>query len=90
MTVYYFTNFEVDFSHTVSDWSVRLRGVAKDPSRGIIQIAWEGAWHDVCGKGIGLEEADVCCRQLGYSEAASAQRIYTSKNLATLSLLVYT
>ena len=52
----------------VSD--IRLVGGMTE-NEGIVEVPHEGVWGRLCGRGWGLNDAHVACRQLGYYRAAS-------------------
>ncbi len=46
-----------------------LRFHEQDASSGRLEIYLRGEWGTVCDDGFGQTEADVACRQLGFSTA---------------------
>lgn len=50
---------------------MRLAG-AKRQYKGRVELYIEGRWGTVCDRGWGINEANVVCRQLGYTKATQA------------------
>ena len=46
---------------------------------GRLEIFLWGEWGTVCDRGFGLTEANVACRQLGFSDAAEYGSVYDLK-----------
>ncbi len=49
--------------------TVRLVGGYSNKYEGRVEVFVNGVWGSVCGDGWSLPEADVVCRELGYSRA---------------------
>ena len=60
--------FSVDFTNTdcVNNGEIRLIG-GQIAQEGTVEICVNGTWGSVCDDGWGYEEAEVVCRELGYS-----------------------
>ena len=66
MFVFSFSSTAISTSCTEGD--VRLRDGTND-SEGRVELCVEGVWGTVCDIGWGNPEAQVVCRQLGFSDA---------------------
>ncbi|KXZ55105.1 hypothetical protein GPECTOR_3g259 [Gonium pectorale] len=53
-----------------SGGALRLRGGAS-PSSGRLEVCHDGSWGTVCAPGFGAPDAQVACRQLGYSHGVA-------------------
>lgn len=51
---------------------VRLLKVGSDPLEGKVEVFLGGVWGFVCANGWDISDADVVCRQLGFSGAVMA------------------
>lgn len=54
--------------HFFKDIPVRLHGGTK-PSKGAVEILFNGVWGRVCDNGFSKEAAMVICHSLGYQYA---------------------
>ncbi|XP_033114149.1 uncharacterized protein LOC117114582 [Anneissia japonica] len=55
---------------TVAPFEVRIVG-GTSASEGRLEVRWMGVWGIVCDDRWGIKDANVVCRQLGYSRGAS-------------------
>nr|XP_054763722.1 deleted in malignant brain tumors 1 protein-like [Lytechinus pictus] len=54
---------------------VNVRLVDGDsPLNGRVEVLWDGEWGTVCDDDWGIQDAQVVCRELGYTDAAQAAR----------------
>ena len=64
LSISYFTILSVDLICTTGD--IRLVG-GSNPLEGRVEICFFNQWGTVCDTMWGTEEAEVACRQLGYT-----------------------
>ena len=56
---------------------IRLRGGVND-AEGRVEICYNATWGTVCDNMWGPANADVVCRQLGFSSTGTSQEIYST------------
>ena len=55
---------------------VRLLG-EESPSRGILEVYYDGVWQRPCNAGFNRNAADTVCQQLGYTSSARNPEVLT-------------
>ena len=68
LTAYFGAHY--NSSSAVASRSIRLRGGT--PSAGRVEIFYDNKWGTICDDAWGINDANVVCRQLGFSSASSA------------------
>ena len=72
--IIYFINYtETHTSRSGTEGSIRLAG-GSTHHEGRLELFTLGHWATVCSSSLGLEEATVACRQLGFGTALSLHR----------------
>ena len=71
--------------------SVRLVGDSggSTPSRGLVEVLYNGEWGHVCGARWNMKEAIVVCKQLGFQTAVGSFKVDNSA-ADTSSIFIYT
>ena len=67
------SNYIIDSIHlSDSPYPGMIRLVDGDfVTEGRVEVYCNGKWGTVCSSGVGLQEADTICRQLGYTVSTS-------------------
>ncbi|XP_071488831.1 scavenger receptor cysteine-rich domain superfamily protein-like [Diadema antillarum] len=50
-----------------TEFDTQLTGAKAEFNKGIVSVFYNGSWTNLCGESFGQNEAEVICRQLGYS-----------------------
>ena len=61
-----------DPSRLCAESEVRLVGGSR-PDNGRVQVCFNGVWGSVCSSGFGEPEAQVTCRNLGFSDGSISE-----------------
>ena len=73
LIIYIINYAESHTSESVTEGSIRLAG-GSTHHEGRLEVFTLGHWATVCSRTLGLEEATVACRQLGFATALSVYR----------------
>ena len=73
LIIYIINYTESHTSQSGTEGSIRLAGGSTD-NEGRLEVFTLGHWATVCSSSLGLEEATVVCRQLGFATALSVYR----------------
>ena len=68
--------------------SVRLTG-GGGPHEGRVEVFYNGTWGSVCDDFWGKDDADVLCRQLGYSESLDPSSLWNGDTRLPLEKVLY-